>query len=162
MGPKDKLKLGVTEILILLESMHVIISEKSVLTPTKSIDFIGYDIKRGVIDIRLKTLEKLTTKLTTLLNSAWFCGLFNIGSRVKMDWMQYYVIMRVHPRDDRFCVEMPLNQYLSVLWGLNFCAKIFSPVGLLLPRCYAPVPRVMHKSEWNEAITSSQSLDVWK
>ena len=172
MGPKDKLKLGVTEILILLESMHVRISEKSGLTPTKSIDFIGYDIKRGVIDIRLKTLEKLTTKLTTLLNSAWFGGLFNIGSRVKMDWMQYYVIMRVQPRVDRFWVEMPLNQYLSVLGGLNFCAKIFSPVVHFsyqdAMRQYQGWRTRVNGKLWvrnlseSGAITSSQSLDVWK
>ena len=63
LGGKEELEIATRKLVSLFEGMHFILSGKSVLTPTKKLDFIGFNITERSLKIRGKTLEKLVNKV---------------------------------------------------------------------------------------------------
>ena len=65
-GPKSRLEVGIPKIVALLGQMNFHLSPKSVLIPSKEIDFIGYSINNYSLNIKHSTIDKVGNKVNRI------------------------------------------------------------------------------------------------
>ena len=130
-GQRKLLLEQVPKVIRAIKEIGFVISPKSVLIPTDSIDFIGFDINKYTVCIKESTIDKVLLQLSNILED---CSLSSLIKYITPNINRSIVLENIHSlneivRDSQYrkgIYKCELGKYLSILETMNFCSHTLS------------------------------------